>query len=536
MRPRYVLQLSLKAREPPMSQASIAETRDLNETLGPRFRLSGLMILVLGAALSLGVMTRAHVSSTSVRASYWESPLSRWLGVVMAPLGVALGLTLGIQVFSQAVGRESRGRRIWPICWRLAALALLATLLAEESSLLRVEPSSLGSPNWSIGGMDPLTLDARLRLLPAAEGLLMAGLVLGLRSRRSRAGTRRREIPAWSRSVLAGLGGTLIVASMMIVPYLVLIAIEAVENAKQHPGEASAELLTSPARPPMPPGLANRLDGAIPEIGLAFFTALAAAGWIGSSMRQAADRGDENRTDHGPRRELIVGLTLAIAVLIAAGLLVFRVLPAVQRHFLSGMRQITGGWELGVIVLGFGCFSAGLIAHALAPGINGAASGWGGLSISHRRLPAALAKAAATVLLLLVILASVAEIHAHSGWSGFGFPCWLGFGLFDPLQDQRAKAWKWLQGNQTVGMLSFDASLWFPALVIPWLAWRSVGLLVSAGSPRPSPFDQALDSPASARRFAGYWCALLALLLAAVPTLALTGLVILHHALGLVAR
>ena len=89
--------------------------------------------------------------------------------------------------------------------------------------------------------------------------------------------------------------------------------------------------------------------------------------------------------------------------------------------------------------------------------------------------------------------------------------------------------WTWLQGNDWIG----DASLWFPALVMPWLAWRSVGLLLWAGEPPRAPLDHVFDSAALTRRFVGYSFASSALFLAAVPTFALAGLVVLHHALRL---
>src|SRR5947209_8026898 len=129
-----------------MSGVTIAEPTVLAGTLGPRFRLSGLMILVLGAALSLGVISRANVIGTSAPSWFGESPLSRWLGVVIAPLGVALALALGIQGIGWLNRRGSGAGWKWPLCWRLAGLVLLAMLLAEESSLLSLVPSGPWEP------------------------------------------------------------------------------------------------------------------------------------------------------------------------------------------------------------------------------------------------------------------------------------------------------------------------------------------------------------------------------------------------------
>ncbi|MGC8643171.1 MAG: hypothetical protein ACP5XB_25200 [Isosphaeraceae bacterium] len=62
--------------------------------------------------------------------------------------------------------------------------------------------------------------------------------------------------------------------------------------------------------------------------------------------------------------------------------------------------------------------------------------------------------------------------------------------------------------------------------------FRLSGLLLRAGNLSLTPIDHVFGSAASTRRFIGYSFALLALLLAAMPTLGLAGLVVLHHALG----
>jgi hypothetical protein len=72
-------------------------------------------------------------------------------------------------------------------------------------------------------------------------------------------------------------------------------------------------------------------------------------------------------------------------------------------------------------------------------------------------------------------------------------------------------------------------------VIIPWLAWRSLGLLLAAGTPQPAPLDRLVESRAMAGRFVGYFSALLALFIAAVPILAMAGLIGLHHAI-LMAR
>jgi hypothetical protein len=105
--------------------------------------------------------------------------------------------------------------------------------------------------------------------------------------------------------------------------------------------------------------------------------------------------------------------------------------------------------------------------------------------------------------------------------------------VLEPIRLHGAVVWSVLEGSGWPAMLTWEASAWFPALAVVWLAWRSLGLLASAQSTRPTPLDRVFDSPGSARRFLGFWTALSALFLAALPGLALAGLIALHHVLAI---
>ena len=508
-----------------MSQATIEQPSVPTEPLVPRFRLSGLMLLVLAAGLSLGFMSRAHVPVGAAAGLFWTSPATRWLGVAMAPVGVALGLTLAIQVFGLLGRRDSQKSSVWPISWRLLALALLVVLLTEESSLLPVGSSSYSSPNWPAGQIPPLVLETRLRLLPAVEGLMMIGLVLALRPRVARTARREPRLATWLRIVPTVLGGILIAAEMMIIPYLVLIAVEAVENAKMHPGEGGGGLLTALPRPTLPRGLADRLDGSVPLVGLALAVVTLAAAWVSSFLRRTTD----GETNHGSWRDAAAGLALTAGCLTAASGLVFRAIPAIQPLALEGLRMSFGGWELAIVAMSFAFFSAGLVAHAVTPGIDPASGRGNWCSSGWNRYAARLAWAAMVVLLLAVIASSLEHIKKYGPFGRF-IPARL-VGLLDLLPASVWQGWTWLQGTGWSGVLIGDASVWFPAIVLPWLAWRSIGLLLSARSPSPAPLDRVFDSATALRRFFGFSFAMSVVLLAAVPTLALAGLVVLHHAL-----
>jgi hypothetical protein len=523
-----VLHLSLKSENLPMSEAMVAEPTASVDVRGPRFRLSGLVLLVLAAALSLGAMSRAHVI-TGAMSLYGESPLTRWLGVLLAPCGVMLGLALAVQVFRLMNHREPETTRVWPVCWRLAALVLLALLLADESSLLSTVVGDTGGPNWPPGLMNPLRMEARLRILPPAEGLLLIGLILGMRPRQHRQSERPARLWAWIRTIFLCLAGIVIVAELMVVPYLVLTAVEAVENAKLRPGEGSEGLLTNPARPPMAPGLADRIDATIPLVVLSVISALFAAGWLSASLRRAGGSAGEGEINHQARRDLFLGLSLSLALLVTTGILVGRGLPSVQSLFGAGLRAICGGWEFAVATIGFGGFSAGLVAHVLAPEFGSSADPGDGLSGARNRQAVWMFKALVATFLVVVILSSLEEIRRSYPAAGRVLPGWL-LGLAGPLSSSISGIWAWIKANGWFGLFNSDASPWFPAVIIPWLVWRSVGLLMAAGTPH-APLDRLVESRAMAGRFVGYFSALSALLIAAVPILAMAGLVGLHHAI-----
>src|SRR5271165_211194 len=105
--------MSLSEGEPPLTEEMLTNARGRRETLEPRFRLSGLMILVLGIGLSLGVLSRAGYSTGSAWFDEWEL-LSRWLGMAQAPIGVAIVLALAIQIIHRAGSREPWGKQEWP--------------------------------------------------------------------------------------------------------------------------------------------------------------------------------------------------------------------------------------------------------------------------------------------------------------------------------------------------------------------------------------------------------------------------------------
>ena len=138
-----------------------------------------------------------------------------------------------------------------------------------------------------------------------------------------------------------------------------------------------------------------------------------------------------------------------------------------------------GVWEFVVVILGFSCFSAGLIAHVLTPGVEPAASDGTWLRSGWNRHAVWLVKIVAAVLLLGVILSSLEQIKGQYPSMGRFLPGWL-FGLSGAFRLSEVEVWTWLQRNEWIGMVSSDASLWFPAPGYP-LAGLVVGGATALG-------------------------------------------------------
>jgi hypothetical protein len=204
---------------------------------------------------------------------------------------------------------------------------------------------------------------------------------------------------------------------------------------------------------------------------------------------------------------------------------------AVRPLGLPGIELTLGDWELGVIALGVGFFSAGLVAHVQAPAVETPADRVGWLSSDRSRLAASLAKFAVAAMLLLVILASLAQIEERCAPTGQSLARHFIHESLDPVRTHSAAIWSELRGNPRLGALLFDTWPWFPALALCWLGWQSVCLLLATRDAGGLPLDQVFVSATSARRFAAHWILLCTLLIAALPTLTMAGLLLLHHAM-----
>jgi hypothetical protein len=408
----------------------------------------------------------------------------------------ALAMVMVWLLTSQLVkGRRTWARRpsvIWRVCWRVAECVFLLTLVADETRLLGTKRPSdwIAQLNW-YATLPSST--ARYGFLPVLGSMTLAGLVLGLQARWPRQRVERFVWPDGLSALVAGLAGVLMVATMMTIPLLIMIAIDGSMTARGLSAEGSAHLVTHLPGPIMPPSLGERMDATTPVIGLTTAFCMLAAVWLGTSLRRPTR---SVPSKHGYRSwfELGLGIILAALLLALTYRLVVVTLPAMQPHVLEGLSATLGGWELGMIIVAFATFAAGLVAHALA----------------HRS----------------EVAGAVSPPSLMEAWRGIARPIRAGLaGAFIVFLVVRWESWPGLIDHET---------LWFPALAIPWLAWRLWTFRAASSSPDSprAPLDRIFDSRGSSCRFLGAWAALTALLIAAVPTLALAGLIVLHRVLG----
>lgn len=187
---------------------------------GFRLRLGDMLVWTLGCGV-IAAVCRGVQPETWVATRVDIDPL---LGMVAVVLAVVLGIVLVRQAIALVRGGAGWGVPVvGAIAWRLAVAAALGIfLVAEEAELSAVLPPARG-----------LSAPVQRNLLPVAATLGMAGIAAGMLQGRVRA----TRWPSLSTLVATGVG-VVFVATESIIPYLVLIAIEAVTCALSHPDRA----------------------------------------------------------------------------------------------------------------------------------------------------------------------------------------------------------------------------------------------------------------------------------------------------------
>jgi hypothetical protein len=310
-----------------------------------------------------------------------------------------------------------------------------------------------------------------------------------------------------------------------MIPYLLLLAMEAVRNAM-----IRAPLIAHPS-------IFDRLSRAGLESLPVLAACLATAVWVDDDLRAAA------RDPVGSRAPwswlgVLVRLATAASAAAGAGLILLVTIPRLNPTLSEGLAILMDPATGLTIVLGFATLAAGLSARSaamLASGSEATEPGEGaprtarGLGAWPRRIIGILGGLVA----LEVTAAAVQAIRRDLEYRWY-----IPFSLSDWMSVGSAPI-RWIFGSSSL-------TIWNPLFDRPgdllilgaalWLASRLVILLASKGPGRPAPLDAIAADRLALGRFLGWWAALTTLMLASLPALAVAGVALTHLVIRWVAR
>jgi hypothetical protein len=500
--------------------ANATETESPAKTpRAPQLSLRALIVLVLAAGVTAGVTrsaqdvwgTRTIVNAGgtgTLIAANTQVPVERTAGLILEIIAVLLLVILAralIGLFRRTSPAESETSRmrLWGITWRAAAICFLLWFISEESRVLRFNfAQEVEQSQWVPGWGNEYR--ARQSLFPVCGTFAILGLVVGMGASflfpvTARAGRR----PYWLFVILAGVAAVLIVALpywASLIPYLVLIALEAVNLAMQHrlaPG----------------PGFSARMLRAGVDASVAAAICLALA---------LALAGDFERVRRG--RPCATGaLARALRLLLLAGAaaaglyIATATIPAIHPWFAEGFILILDPVKIGMMVCCFALFGAGMAARAIA----GPPGGHPSSSIARLSVLARLAIIGTILLAVLNSLPDAAAIDPYVPGSLTVAVAYINGAVnyfWDRLPDSFTAG--------AIGLLAIEKLMW-TSLVLAIVCFV-IELLIRGNAELSSPFDELARSPAAASRCIRLVAAFVVLCLASLPILIVAGQALLH--------
>lgn len=296
---------------------------------GSGARLRDLVAVVGGAAVVLDLARRASAAQGG-----WG--LARGLGLLVFAVGIGLALIVAGQLGQRWRGARPRGGAI---AWRVGVLAGLGWMLAGLAGALLADGSPYDEPRLQVA-----TLQAVLGLVGLALAVRPAG---PSRPRRP----SRWALPSVVAAVAAGL--TLVVLAAGIIPYLVLIAIEAVQNA----------LTRGPLvrRPILFDRMATTALAALPG----FLGCMATATWVDDDLRAALRDPIAARRPWG-RAGLLARAGIVAVAAGGSAYLALAAIPALSPSLAEGITAGAGPGVLASLGLGYAGLALGLAARGAA--------------------------------------------------------------------------------------------------------------------------------------------------------------------------
>ena len=485
---------------------------DGSRATGRRFqvRLWDLIVLVVGASYVLDVARRSRAA--------WGGglpDLAHAIGLTVLTLGLGVGLVVVGQWVRRL--RERKGRA-WAMIWPVLALGWLAGSLVEVAAALQVANTTIAKPIFG----DHAAMRLRLTTLMTAlgmVGLILAVAPLGPRSANPRP---RPRWGSWPSVALAALVGIVLVAlGHGFIPYLVLIAIEAVRNALSR-----APLVARPI-------LFDRMATAGLEALPGLLGCLATAVWVDDDLRAAARDPREARTPRSWRGVIARTATVALAASGSAYVLLVSI-PTLSPSLAEGLAATVDPSSMATIALGFATLAAGLSARSAAHlGSTGRPADPGP---PLRRLgpwPRRIIVGVVCLACAEIIGAAVQAIRRDLEYRWYipiGLDAW-GAIFQAPFRwigsPMGSSGWFVLFGHPD------DFLIWAAAI---WLTVRLVGLITSKDPAGPSPLDAIATDRLALGRFLGWWVGLTTLMIASLPGLAVVGVTLIHFAIRWLAR
>ncbi len=397
--------------------------------------------------------------------------------------------------------------RLASVTWRALAVVLLIHLVLMESDVLRIDLATRRSPTWWGRGE---WYEARERLVPTCAILAMFGMAVGMGAGVGLARPEpRRPRPYWLFVPLAALVAVLFLAgpgNYAIVPQLILVALEAVNNAMPPPGRYTSASLSARM---LRAGI-EAVPATLAIVGLALIVARDFQR-TGRSVPWATTRGG-----------WFVRL-LALAAAGAAGIgMALVAIPTMSPRFFDGFCHVLDPEAIAIMLIGFGTFAAGLAARSVVPRPPWEKPRW------LRRLSNVLPLG-----MMVIVVASALKCLPSSRALDPETPA-----IFVRLLDgvEAAGLWFWglfpdPLGDDILAWLSLERLLWI--LPMAGLAFFLIELALRPPAFRTPLFDQVASSPGRLVRFAWLTLGLTVVCLAALPTLIVLGQVILHIRLGI---
>jgi hypothetical protein len=488
--------------------------------------LADLIVLVLAVGVSAGIARQgrdvwgdrlipAGISPSGLATGPWQGspvPLERTAGVVFEVGAIFLILNLArtlIALVRLGRGWEFAGinKFAWPIAWRVVAIVILMTFVADEAGVLRIDYGRQMEIGASRPGWGPI-YSARQNLLSASGALAIIGLGLGMGAGalfyNPQPASHR---PYWLFVPLVAAIAPLLAAetAYSLIIYILLVALEAVSNAMNY-------------APHKGPGLAARLLSSGWDASLALLACVALALVVAHDFDRARRRLSWATTQSG-RFVRLVELLIALG----AGIYVAAVsVPKIHPCFGQGFVEILKPEVIVLTVGGFALFAFGLACRTVVPRNVTENPAW-------LRWLAALFRSG---LLLVFLLSAMKHLPASSQLPS-AVP-----GLVGHVIDMvgRGQAWVWGLIPYPVLVvlnycLAYEQLRWILAAVFAGIV--VLELTITKATTRSAPFDAVFGSARQAIEVAWLTVALTLVCVVALPILVVLGQAVMNIQLNL---